>query len=151
MAIYPPPLPHPKKKIVDTVAKFIVPEWGDIVDSGIGLSYWPVRLCSLVGQYANHMPESTLSLQSGTMNWLLIKIENHPRNSCFHRRYSIHIQIRDSVVIPGWGKKQEKTTQESYYPHLYFCFFSPFVCLFVYNTEWTIGYRDFNHQIDQII
>ncbi len=26
------------------VAKFIIPGWGDKVDSGIGLSYWPARL-----------------------------------------------------------------------------------------------------------
>jgi hypothetical protein len=31
----------------------------DIVDSGIGLSYRPVSLCSLAGRYDNPMPEST--------------------------------------------------------------------------------------------
>jgi hypothetical protein len=29
------------------VAKFIVPDWGDKVDSGIGLSYWHDSQCSL--------------------------------------------------------------------------------------------------------
>jgi hypothetical protein len=33
------------------VAKFIVPDWGDIVDSGIGFSYRPAGLCSLAGRY----------------------------------------------------------------------------------------------------
>jgi hypothetical protein len=41
---------------------------GDKVDSGIGLSYRPVSLCSLSGRYDNTMPESTLSPQSKTMN-----------------------------------------------------------------------------------
>jgi hypothetical protein len=37
--------------------KFIVPDWGDIVGSGIGLSYRPSSLCSLAGRYDNPMPE----------------------------------------------------------------------------------------------
>jgi hypothetical protein len=28
------------------VAEFIDPDWGDVVNSGIGLSYWPARLQS---------------------------------------------------------------------------------------------------------
>jgi hypothetical protein len=38
------------------VAKFMVPQLGDKVDSGMGLSYWTARLCSLAGRYDNHMP-----------------------------------------------------------------------------------------------
>jgi hypothetical protein len=34
-----------------TVAKFIVPDCGDKVDSGIGLSYRPARLHRLAGRY----------------------------------------------------------------------------------------------------
>jgi hypothetical protein len=45
------------------VAKFLVPDWRDEDDSGIGLSY-----CRLVGLYDNPMPEPTLYRQSGTMN-----------------------------------------------------------------------------------
>jgi hypothetical protein len=30
----------------DPVAKFLVPDWGDIVDSSIGLSYWLASLCT---------------------------------------------------------------------------------------------------------
>ncbi len=45
-----------------SVAKFIVPDWGDKVDSGIGLSYRPARrLHRLAGRYDHPMPESTLS------------------------------------------------------------------------------------------
>jgi hypothetical protein len=50
--------------------KFIVPDWGDKADSGIGLSYRPARLHKLAGQYDHPMPESTKSdiPQSGTKN-----------------------------------------------------------------------------------
>ncbi len=41
-----------------SVAKFIVPDWGDKVDSGTGLSYWSARLHREVGRYDN---ESTIS------------------------------------------------------------------------------------------
>jgi hypothetical protein len=44
-----------------TVAKFLVPDWEDIVDSGIGLSHRPTRLHRLAGRYDNPMPESTIS------------------------------------------------------------------------------------------
>jgi hypothetical protein len=46
----------------------MVPDWRDKVDSGIELSYRPARLHRLAGQHDNPMPESTLSLLSGTMN-----------------------------------------------------------------------------------
>jgi hypothetical protein len=35
------------------VAKFIVPDWGDKVDSGKGLSYRPAKLHRLAGRYDN--------------------------------------------------------------------------------------------------
>jgi hypothetical protein len=39
---------------MEKIAKFLVPDWGDIVDSGIGLSYWPAKLHRLVaGLYDN--------------------------------------------------------------------------------------------------
>ncbi len=44
-----------------TAAKFLVPDWGEKVDSGVGL-HW------LAGWYDNPLPESTLSLQSETTN-----------------------------------------------------------------------------------
>ncbi len=53
---------------MQAVAKFIVPDWGDKVDAGIGLSYLPARLHGLAGRYDNPMPESTISPQRGTMN-----------------------------------------------------------------------------------
>ncbi len=46
-------------------ATFIVPDWGDKVDSNIGLSYLPARLHRLAGRYdnpINYIPHS------GTMN-----------------------------------------------------------------------------------
>jgi hypothetical protein len=42
-------------------AKFIVPDSGDIVNSGIGLSYRLSSLCSRAGIYDNRTPELTLS------------------------------------------------------------------------------------------
>jgi hypothetical protein len=51
------------KNIPAPEAKFIVPEWGDIVDSGIGLSYRPASLCSLADRLDNPMPESTFIFQ----------------------------------------------------------------------------------------
>jgi hypothetical protein len=41
-----------------SLAKFLVPDWVYIVDSGTGLSYRPTRLHRLGGRY-NPMPEST--------------------------------------------------------------------------------------------
>jgi hypothetical protein len=40
-----------------TGAKFIVPDWGDKVDSGIGLLYRPARLHRFEGLHDNVMPE----------------------------------------------------------------------------------------------
>ncbi len=45
-----------------SVAEFIGSDWGDKVNSGIGLSYHPA------GRFDNAMPELTLSSQSGSMN-----------------------------------------------------------------------------------
>ncbi len=45
----------------DIVDSGIVPDWGDKVDPGIGLSYRPARLHRLAGLYVNPMPESTIS------------------------------------------------------------------------------------------
>jgi hypothetical protein len=52
---------------VYAVAKFIVPDWGDKVDSGMELSYRPARLHRLAGRYEydNPMPESTISSNQG--------------------------------------------------------------------------------------
>jgi hypothetical protein len=40
---------------------FSVPDWEDIVDSGIGLSYRLGRLHKLAGRYDNPVPKSTIS------------------------------------------------------------------------------------------
>jgi hypothetical protein len=52
----------------NTVAKFLVPDWGELVDSGIGLSYRSAGLHKLAGRYDNPMPESTIFPQSATKN-----------------------------------------------------------------------------------
>ncbi len=60
-----------------TIAKFRVPDWGNIVDSGIGLSYRPAILGSLAGRYDNTMPELNLSPHSqGLWIWLQNPISN---------------------------------------------------------------------------
>jgi hypothetical protein len=51
-----------------TVAEFINPDWGDKVNSGIGLSYRPARLHGLTGRYNNPMPELTLYPSQGSIN-----------------------------------------------------------------------------------
>ncbi len=52
------------------LAKFVVPDWGDKVDSDIGLSYRPASLCSVAGRYDNTMPESTISPSQGLWIWV---------------------------------------------------------------------------------
>jgi hypothetical protein len=52
-----------------TVAKFIVPYCRDKFDRGIGFSYRPASLCGLTSRYDSPKPLSTLSSQSGIMNW----------------------------------------------------------------------------------
>jgi hypothetical protein len=51
--------------VVNTVAKFIVPDWEDKVSSGIGLSARPARLHRLAGRYDNPTSQSTISLNQG--------------------------------------------------------------------------------------
>ncbi len=50
------------------VAKFLVPDWGEIVDSGIRLSFRPARLHRQAGWCDHPMPESTISPQLWTKN-----------------------------------------------------------------------------------
>jgi hypothetical protein len=60
------PLEKTKILSITPVAQFLVPDWGYIVDSAIGLSYQPAGLHRLEGRYDNAMPESTISPQSRT-------------------------------------------------------------------------------------
>ncbi len=46
--------------VYNSVSKFIVLDWGDEVNTDIGLSYRPARLHRLAGRYDNPMPESTI-------------------------------------------------------------------------------------------
>jgi hypothetical protein len=43
-------------KLLCKVTKFLVPDWGDIIDSGIGLSYRTARLHRLAGRYEKVVP-----------------------------------------------------------------------------------------------
>jgi hypothetical protein len=47
---------HPAETEFNSVAEFLVPDWRDIVDSCIGLSYRPARY-RLAGRHDNHMPD----------------------------------------------------------------------------------------------
>ncbi len=61
------------------VAKFIVNDWGDKVNSGVGLSYRPARLHRLVGRFDNRMPESTTlhpQLRDYEFGWLTLQRHN---------------------------------------------------------------------------
>ncbi len=60
-AVYSEMLREYELAFVSKIAKFIVPDWGDKVDSGIGLSYRPAGLHRLTGRYDYPMPESTIS------------------------------------------------------------------------------------------
>ncbi len=50
-----------------TEVRFLVPDWGDKVDSGIGLSYRPAKLNRLAARY-DTLCRSQLYPHSGTMN-----------------------------------------------------------------------------------
>jgi hypothetical protein len=58
--------------VLTSEAQFIVPDWGDKVVYGMGLSYWSVRLhrLAVAGLYDNPMPLSTLSHSMGLRIWL---------------------------------------------------------------------------------
>jgi hypothetical protein len=58
------------KYISYTVVKFIVPDWGDKVNSGIGLSCRPARLHRLAGRYGNLTPETTITPSQATVLWM---------------------------------------------------------------------------------
>ncbi len=47
------------------LSEFLDPDWGDKVNSGLWLPYWPARLHGTVVRNDNPMPELTLSPSSG--------------------------------------------------------------------------------------
>jgi hypothetical protein len=57
-----------KEENIGSVAKFLVPDWGNEVDFFIGLSHRPASLCSLARRYDNLM--STLYPSQGLRIWL---------------------------------------------------------------------------------
>ncbi len=96
-----------------TVAKFIVPDWGDKVDYGIGLSYPPTSLVSLTGRYDNPMPLSTLSPQSGTMNLetltVIVQHKSNPAEQLGTARMAIvyshgNFQEHTCLIVLTFGK-----------------------------------------------
>ncbi len=52
------------------------PDWGDKVNSGIGLSHWPARLHGLAGRYDNPMPELDFIPRHGSMNSAALVVLN---------------------------------------------------------------------------
>ncbi len=53
-------------------AKFLVSDWGNIVNSGIGLSYRSARLHWLAGLCDNTLPQSTIFPSQGLRIWPLV-------------------------------------------------------------------------------
>jgi len=79
---------------LESEAKFLVPDRGDVVDSSIGLSYRPARLHMLAGRYDNPMPESTISPSQGLRIWPLDVggVESFVSNLCvWHSSSSVNI------------------------------------------------------------
>ncbi len=80
----------------DLEANFLVPDWGAIADSGVGLSYRPARLHRLPGQYQNPMTESAISQSQG------LKEIYNLRGSCRFRFFTVVLspdQYRYSYVV----------------------------------------------------
>jgi hypothetical protein len=67
-----------------TEADFIVPDWGDKVDSGLGFSYRPISLHKPMDTICTK-PESTISPHLGTMN--LATACNNRNNLDFSEQY----------------------------------------------------------------
>jgi hypothetical protein len=85
-----------------TGAKFIVSDWGNNVDSGIGLSYRPARKHWFAGRYDNPMPEPTIFRQSGTMNLATDELNHSFFSFC----------IFDDLFQKG-GKRRGETSRMS--------------------------------------
>ncbi len=65
------------------VAKFIAPDWGDIVDSGIGFSYWPAR-------GFNHTERNSLGAIIANRSVTILQRPNERRPVA-------------KFIVPGWG------------------------------------------------
>ncbi len=95
------------------------PWMGDIVDSGIGLSYRPTSLRSLAGRYNNPLPESTLSPSQGLWIWLLVCAQLYLRetvvNSCntrkgfYTNRGCLQLSYQRSAVNSGNTRRRVYT------------------------------------------
>ncbi len=68
-------------------AEFLVPDWGDIADSGIGLSYRTARLHRQAGRYENPMTEFGYIPRSGTSNLATVTAEEICINFLTNKNY----------------------------------------------------------------
>ncbi len=95
-----------------TEVKFLVPDWGEIVDYGVGLSYWPAVAFVAwrrAGTYS-HMPESTISPSPGQKIWLQNQVAEN---------YSV--LITSSQLIRAWifhflGRRNSYSPSLSVFP-----------------------------------
>ncbi len=82
--------------------QILSPSLGDIVDSGIVLSYWLANLCSLAlwqaAWYDNPMPQSTVSLSQGLRIWL----------QCIKKGYTLYSVEENPGFIPPFFKLHPK-------------------------------------------
>jgi hypothetical protein len=90
------------------VAKFLVPNLGDLVDTGIGYSRSGMPAYSLAGQYDNPMPESTISPSQGLRIWLQLKGLSHEiKFKCFgqnrglNKNLYLFLNLYDELF--GWS------------------------------------------------
>jgi len=90
-----------------TCIRILSPRLGDIVDSGIWLSYRPASLCSLAGQYAIPMPESTMSPSQGLRIWPLLYDE---KKEC-ERRKGEAVSAEVGGLVLGRIRRQQKKSR----------------------------------------
>jgi hypothetical protein len=81
--------------------------WSHIcIVPGMGFSYRPDSPCSLAGRYDSSMPESTLSLHSGTMNvasgHLLLTLSERILSADCHSSLTICTYFLFFLVFPSY-------------------------------------------------
>jgi hypothetical protein len=85
----------------DPEAKFKVPDWGDKVNSGIGLSYRPARLHRLVHSGPVRQPYDGVDFISPVMD-LSIRLLDHPKRAETGLNCgTAHLQKCRSILIAG--------------------------------------------------
>ncbi len=85
------------------VAKFIVRAWGYKVDSGIGFSYRPARLCRLAGRYDNPAESTLFPFRDHKFGYSRrIPLYRQPPLAIY-RHISIHTQREERIRGREWG------------------------------------------------